>query len=176
MRNHLILTGTVLLSALAIPASAEDLARVTTTVTQEVVSGGVDVETPTMLTLAKQAVILVDGVPTLPSITTEQTLRVWDKRGTASPISVTVEVTPMRNGDAQRDVTLTPIGYAGQTQGILGRTAATQGTTLTQSDFITAPPMVNRVFEAQLQLTTAQLTGEEALAGAWNGTITFTVN
>lgn len=176
-------TVPLVLVALAIgvaeSAHGEDLARLTTTVTQEVVAGGVDLDAPTMLALPKQGIILVDAVPTLPAVSVEQTLSVSDKRGTLSPITVSVEVTPMSNTESpesKRDLTLRLLSTEGDTESLDTKEVSTSGAPVTEPEFITGAPEVNRCFSATIALTAAELTAKEAVSGAWTGQVTYTVN
>lgn len=167
-------TITCLLAVLTTQGS--DLARITTTVTQEVVAGGVDIETPKTLVLARQGIILVDGVPTLPEIVSQQAISIWDKRGTLSPITVSVEVTPMRNGEHVRDMSVTPVAFEGESAGVAGKRAGTDGAATFEPEFITAPAEINRVFAATVEVKVAELQSKSVVSGAWTGQVTYTVN
>lgn len=158
-------------------AVASDLASVTTVVTQEVFSGGVEIETPTIQVLAKQAIILVNGVATLPAIDTMQTLKLYDLRGTLSPLTVSVTVDPMSDGINVRNVTLEAVSFSGDDVAqVQGKTVTTAGAPATETEFITAPPAVNRFIEASMRLTVHELTGKAAVSGLFGGKMVFTVN
>lgn len=142
----------------------------TTLVMQTVTDNGITLVTPQSVTLPSQTVTSNGSSASIASVSETYPVGFQDLRGTSSPLTVNASVSPLAYGGTTRTTTLSVDTLTGQSSGCSTASVSTSGT------LITAPAAVNRQFGAIVRVTAGALTGSNAKAGTYTGSVTLTVN
>jgi hypothetical protein len=142
----------------------------TTLVMQVVSDGGITLVAPQHLPLPSQTIQSDGNAAYVNSISDTMPISVQDVRGTSSPLTVQASVTPLAHDGVTRSTTVSVESTSGDNAGITH--ASVTGT----GNLLECPATVNRQFSADLRVTAGGLSGADARAGTYTGSVVLTVN